>query len=70
MFVFNSCVYASLDVDPNRAISPPPSLIMNGVFLSMRTGVWDSPVRWTQYFCITYNYYVTNESWSGSGDLE
>ena len=70
MFAFNSCDYASLDVDPNRATSTPPSLIMNGVLLNMRTGAWNSPMRWNQYFCINYNYYGTNEYWSGSADLD
>jgi hypothetical protein len=70
MFAFNSCDYASLDVDPNRATSTPPSLIMNGVLLNMRAGAWNSPMRWNQYFCINYNYYGTNEYWSGSTDLD
>jgi hypothetical protein len=70
MFAFNSCDYASLDVDPNRATSTPPSLIMNGVLLNMRTGAWNSQMRWNQYFCINYNYYGTNEYWSGSADLD
>lgn len=70
LFAFNSCDYTSLDVDPNRATSTPPSLIMNGVLLNMRTGAWNNQMRWNQYFCINYNYYGTNEYWSGSADLD
>jgi hypothetical protein len=70
LFAFNSCDYASLDVDPNRATSAPPSLILNGVLLNMRSSAWNTTMRWNQYFCINYNYYGTNEYWSGSTDLD
>jgi hypothetical protein len=65
-----SCDYTDLDVDPNRPTSAPPSLILNGVLLNMRSSAWNTTMRWNQYYCINYNYYGNNEYWSGAASLD
>ena len=68
--VLPSCDYTGLDVDPNRPTSAPPSLILNGVLLNMRSSAWNPTMRWNQYYCINYNYYGNNEYWSGAAGLD
>ncbi len=63
--VFSSCNFDELDIDPNRATSSPANLILNGVLNNLRTSAWTQDQRWNQYWCINYNYYGTNEYWSG-----
>ena len=70
LFTFNSCDYTDLDVDPNRATSAPASLILNGVLLNFYNGAWNPTMRQNQYWCINYNYYGTNEYWSGAASLD
>lgn len=63
--VFSSCNFEDLDVDPNRATGSPASLILNGVLNNMWENAWTLEQRYNQYWCINYNYYGTNEYWSG-----
>lgn len=68
--VFSSCNFDELDIDPNRATSSPANLILNGVLNNLRTSAWTQEQRWNQYWCINYNYYGTNEYWSGAGTTD
>lgn len=68
--IFSSCNFDELDIDPNRPTSSPANLILNGVLNNMRTGAWNPEHRWNQYWCINYNYYGTNEYWSGAADTD
>lgn len=68
--VFSSCNFDELDIDPNRATSSPANLILNGVLNNLRTGAWNLDQRYNQYWCINYNYYGTNEYWSGPASTD
>ncbi|AEE52959.1 SusD/RagB family nutrient-binding outer membrane lipoprotein [Haliscomenobacter hydrossis] len=68
--VLGSCTFDGLDEDPNRPTSAPASLILNGVLSNLTTGAWSLEQRWNQYWCINYNYYGTNEYWSGGASLD
>ena len=68
--VFSSCNFDNLDIDPNRPTSAPASLILNGVLTNLTSGAWNQEQRWNQYWCINYNYYGTNEYWSGSASTD
>lgn len=68
--IFSSCNFDELDIDPNRATSSPANLILNGVLNNLRTSAWTQEQRWNQYWCINYNYYGTNEYWSGAGTTD
>ncbi len=69
-FTFNSCDLADLEVDPNRATNAPASLILNGALNQPVYRCWNPTMRHNQYCCINYNYYGTNEYWSGSASLD
>lgn len=68
--VFSSCNFDELDIDPNRATSSPANLILNGVLNNMWENAWTLEQRYNQYWCINYNYYGTNEYWSGAGTTD
>lgn len=68
--VFSSCNFAELEVDPNRPTSAPASLILNGVLNNLYSSAWTQEQRWNQYWCINYNYYGTNEYWSGAASTD
>lgn len=64
--------FDSLEQDPNRAVSAPPSLVLNGVLNNIYGSVtgspWGAEQRWNQFYCSNYNYYSTNEySWTTTG---
>lgn len=67
-FIFTSCSqgFDTLEADPNRPTTAPASLILTGVLENLRTSAWNSEMRWNQYYCINYNYYGTNEYWTGA----
>lgn len=69
-FTFHSCDLAELEADPNRATNSPASLILNGALNNLYTECWNETMRRNQYYCINYNYYGTNEYWSGSASLD
>jgi hypothetical protein len=68
--VFSSCNFDELDVDPNRATASPASLILNGALNNMWENAWTLEQRYNQYWCINYNYYGTNEYWSGAANTD
>ena len=56
--------FEELEKDPNRAITAPASLVLQGIEFDMyrNTGVaFSSEMRWNQFYAINYNYYGTNE---------
>jgi len=68
--LFTGCEksFEELEIDPNRATSAPPSLILQGIEYDMynNTGKpFSSEMRWNQFYAINYNYYGNNEyQWS------
>lgn len=60
--------FEELEKDPNRAITAPASLILQGIEWDMynNTGKpFSSEMRWNQFYAINYNYYGNNEyQWS------
>ncbi|GGB97176.1 SusD/RagB family nutrient-binding outer membrane lipoprotein [Dyadobacter sediminis] len=60
--------FEDLEKDPNRAISAPASLILQGIEWDMynNTGKpFSAEMRWNQFYAINYNYYGNNEyQWS------
>ena len=66
----NSCQkFDELEADPNRSTTVPPSLILRGVLRDMYYSPWSDEMQYNQYFCVNYNYYGTNEYWTGSANL-
>jgi hypothetical protein len=68
--VFSSCNFDELDIDPNRATSSPANLILNSVLNNLWENAWTLEQRYNQYWCINYNYYGTNEYWSGPASTD
>jgi hypothetical protein len=63
----NSCQkFEDLEADPNRSTSASPSLVLRGILKDMYYEPWSDESQWCQYWCINYNYYGTNEYWSGA----
>jgi hypothetical protein len=66
----NGCQkFEDLEADPNRSTSASPSLVLRGVLKDFYYEPWSSESRWSQYWCINYNYYGTNEYWTGSANF-
>lgn len=61
--------FEELEKDPNRAVSAPASLVLQGIEFDLygNTGrPFSSEMRWNQFYAINYNYYGTNEyQWAG-----
>ena len=56
--------FEELEKDPNRAVSAPASLVLQGIEYDLydNTGVpFSSEMRWNQFYAINYNYYGNNE---------
>jgi len=70
MITFMGCEksFEELEVDSNRPVSVPASLVLQSVQYDMynNTGrAFSSEMRWNQFYCSNYNYYATNEyQWS------
>jgi len=60
--------FEELEVDSNRPVSVPASLVLQSVQYDMynNTGrAFSAEMRWNQFYCSNYNYYATNEyQWS------
>jgi hypothetical protein len=60
--------FEQLEKDPNRAVSAPASLVLQGVEFDLYNNTgrpFSSEMRWNQFYAINYNYYGTNEyQWS------
>ncbi len=60
--------FEELEKDPNRAVSAPASLVLQGIEFDMYNNTgrpFSSEMRWNQFYAINYNYYGTNEyQWS------
>jgi hypothetical protein len=70
VFAANGCQkFEDLESDPNRSTSASPSLVLRGILKDVYDSPWDDESRWCQYWCINYNYYGTNEYWTGSADF-
>lgn len=70
VFVANSCQkFDELEADPNRSTSASPSLVLRGVLKDFYYEPWAEESQWSQYWCINYNYYGTNEYWTGSASF-
>jgi len=67
----NGCQkFDDLEADPNRSTSASPSLVLRGVLKDLYYAPWNSESQWCQYYCINYNYYGTNEYWTGSASFK
>ena len=70
MITFMGCEksFEELEVDSNRPVSVPASLVLQSVQYDMynNTGrAFSGEMRWNQFYCSNYNYYATNEyQWS------
>ena len=56
--------FEELEKDPNRAITAPASLVLQGIEFDMYANTgrpFSSEMRWNQFYAINYNYYGTNE---------
>ncbi len=56
--------FEDLEKDPNRAITAPASLVLQGIEFDLydNTGrPFSSEMRWNQFYAINYNYYGNNE---------
>ena len=60
--------FEELEVDSNRPVSVPASLVLQSVQFDMynNTGrAFSAEMRWNQFYCSNYNYYANNEyQWS------
>ena len=60
--------FEELEKDPNRAVTAPPSLVLQGIEYDMYNNIgtpFSSSMRWNQFYAINYNYYGNNEyQWS------
>jgi hypothetical protein len=60
--------FEELELDSNRPVSVPASLVLQSVQYDMynNTGrAFSAEMRWNQFYCSNYNYYATNEyQWS------
>ena len=60
--------FEELEKDPNRAVSAPASLVIQGIEYDLynNTGKpFSAEMRWNQFYCSNYNYYANNEyNWS------
>ncbi len=67
LLLANGCQkFEELEQDPNRSTSASPSLVLRGVLKDMYYAPWGDESQWCQYWCVNYNYYGTNEYWTGS----
>ncbi|WP_373511211.1 SusD/RagB family nutrient-binding outer membrane lipoprotein [Persicitalea sp.] len=62
----SSCekTFEYLEKDPNRAITAPASLVLQGIEFDLYDDTgrpFSSEMRWNQFYAINYNYYGTNE---------
>lgn len=62
--------FSELEVDPNRPTNAPASNILNGVLQNFYTNAWTLEQRYNQFWCINYNYYGTNEYWTGAANTD
>ncbi|MCF0063006.1 SusD/RagB family nutrient-binding outer membrane lipoprotein [Dyadobacter chenwenxiniae] len=60
--------FEELEKDPNRAVTAPASLVLQGIEFDMYDNIgrpFSSEMRWNQFYAINYNYYGNNEyTWS------
>jgi Starch-binding associating with outer membrane len=57
--------FESLQNDPNRAISVPPGLILNGVLSDIYQSPFSPTQRWNQFYACNYAYYGDQQyTWS------
>jgi hypothetical protein len=72
-FSLTSCekAFDELEKDPNRPVSAPASLVLNGILNDMYSvtgSPWGSQQRYNQFYCSNYDYYATNEyNWTTTG---
>lgn len=59
--------FDSLRQNPNKPVSVPASLLLNGVLNSMYDAPYSDYEKWDQYFIINYDYYGNNRYDFGSG---
>ena len=64
--------FEELEKDPNRPVTAPASLVLQGIESDMydNTGrPFSDEMRWNQFYAINYNYYGNNEyTWSSFTD--
>lgn len=64
--------FDELEKDPNRPVSVPASLVLQGIELDMYQNIgrpFSAEMRWNQYYLSNYNYYATNEyTWTSMPD--
>ena len=59
--------FDELETDPNRPVTVPASLALNGIEVSINQRPWGIEHRWNQYACCNYNYYGNQEyNWTGA----
>ena len=58
--------FNSLEKDPNRPTSVPPSLILNGVLTDIFEDPFSPTQRWNQFYACNYAYYGDQQyTWTG-----
>lgn len=64
--------FEELEIDPNRPVSVPAALVLQGIEYSMYNNTgrpFSAEMRWNQFYCSNYNYYATNEyTWTATPD--
>ena len=58
--------FEELEVNDNKPVASPPSLVLNGVLNDLYERGWNPEQRQNQFYCCNYNYYGTNEYWSSA----
>lgn len=60
--------FDSLNLNENKPLSVPASLLLNGILNDMYDAPYTMKERWSQYYCINYDYYGNNRYDFGAGD--
>lgn len=59
--------FEDMNVNENKPVSVPASLLFNGVLNDMYDAPYTMYERWSQYYCCNYDYYGNNRYDFGSG---
>lgn len=60
--------FDEMNTNENKPSSVPASLLLNGILFNMYDAPSTMKERWSQYYCINYDYYGNNRYDFGSGD--
>jgi hypothetical protein len=70
MLAATSCTksFNDMNQNENKPASVQPSLLMNNILFNMYDAPSTMKERWSQYYCINYDYYGNNRYDFGAGD--